>query len=120
MAFITFSAVYTAGSGGQAWLFPELGPAVMQDSYFGRSPGLESPFGIIGDLPGGYSLYSGNPLQTIPDWDFSEWFVGQVGFALGASGVDLEPIIMAVLFGLVPLALVLLLGRKSYGSTKTQ
>ncbi|RLI60863.1 MAG: hypothetical protein DRO93_05930 [Candidatus Thorarchaeota archaeon] len=37
-------------SGG--WPLPEIGPAFLQDSYYGRSPALESVYGMIGDVPG--------------------------------------------------------------------
>ena len=89
------------------WLFPELGPAVIQDSGLGRSPALESPFGIIGDIPGCYSLYDGNPLQHV-----------DVGSPKQSS--DMEIVILAIVFAIIPLTGVLILGRRSYGATKTQ
>lgn len=90
-----------------SWIFPELGPAVIQDSYYGRAPGLESPIGLIGDIPGLYSMYRGNPLQT-GDW--------------GIPGVSpsVEILILAIAFALVPIVVVVALGRRSYGSSKTQ
>jgi hypothetical protein len=84
-----------------------LGPAVIQDSNLGRAPALESPFGLIGDLPGLYSIYHGNPLQ-------------------GSEEISVVPtqnsemLLFALLFGIVPVILVLFLGRRSYGSSKTQ
>ena len=101
------------------WIFIDLGPAVMQDSYYIRAPGLESPYGIIGDIPGGYPLYRGNPLHSdlyddysvitgIPDWNY------------GIHIHDPNMILLAVIFAVVPLALIIILGRRSYGSTKTQ
>jgi hypothetical protein len=99
-----------------SWLFRDLGPAVMQDSYYIRSPGLESPYGMIGDIPGGYPLYSGNPLQAdtpenvtnssdLIDWQFS------------TPPLDMNAVLLAISFALVPVALILVLGRRSYGST---
>lgn len=102
-----------------SWLFIELGPAVMQDSYYFRSPGLESLYGIIGDIPGGYPLYSGNPLQsdTLGNYTtpsiLSDWHHG-------AAILDMSAVLLAIVFAVVPVALILILGRKSYGSTKTQ
>jgi hypothetical protein len=90
------------------WPFFELGPAVLQDSFFSRAPGLESVFGLIGDIPGGYSLYSGNPLQT-GDWG-----------DLTGSTLNPQILIMGILFALIPILIVIILGRRSYGSTKTQ
>ncbi len=89
------------------WIFPDLGPAVIQDSPFGRSPVLESPIGIIGDQPGGYPLYSGNPLQSR-------------NFTLTLQDMD-EPVFLVILMlGVIPSLVVLIIGRRSYGSSKTQ
>ena len=88
----------------------------MQDSYYIRSPGLESPFGMIGDIPGGYPLYSGNPLQSdIPEnlTDSAEW-------QFSAPALDMNAVLLAISFAVVPIVLILILGRRSYGSTKTQ
>jgi len=114
-----FAFVYQNTDQSSYWLFTDLGPAVMQDSYYIRAPGLESPYGIIGDIPGGYPLYLGNPLQsdlydnyTIPieptDWQY------------GALITDMNAVILAIIFTVVPVALIVILGRRSYGSTKTQ
>lgn len=89
------------------WLFPELGPAVIQDSGFGRSPALESPFNIIGDLPGSYPLYDGNPLQ-------------HDGVAIRQHPVEGEVLFIAIAFCVIPLSFVLVIGRRSYGASKTQ
>ncbi len=101
------------------WLFPEMGPAVLQDSYFFRAPALESPFGIIGDVPGGYSVYSGSPLVADTPSELADWIYGSETLRLGAYRPDLS----AVLFASVPLvilvAVLLLLGRRSYGASKT-
>jgi len=114
-----FAFFYQNTGQSSYWLFTDLGPAVMQDSYYIRAPGLESPYGIIGDIPGGYTLYLGNPLQsdlydnyTIPieptDWQY------------GAPIPNMSTISLAIIFAAVPVALIVILGRRSYGSTKTQ
>ena len=97
----------STGSTDTSWMFVDLGPAGVQDSYFGRAPALESPIGLIGDIPGLFSMYRGNPLQN-GDWNVPK------------SGAGLEILQLAVLFGIIPLVLVLILGRRSYGYTKTQ
>ncbi|MHA1637367.1 MAG: hypothetical protein ACTSUO_04760 [Candidatus Thorarchaeota archaeon] len=101
------------------WLFTDLGPAIIQDSYSTRAPGLESPYGLIGDIPGGYSLYNGNPLQTsIPD-TLSDWLVSQSDLILTNSQYNPIPLFLALGFTIIPLLFVLLMGRKSYGASKT-
>lgn len=103
-----FIIYHVSGVGDNvAWIFPDLGPAVIQDSYYGRAPGLESPIGLIGDIPGLYSMYRGNPLQT-GDWDIP---------GVSPSG---EIVILAIAFALIPIIIVVALGRRSYGSSKTQ
>ena len=109
---LTFNILFivsqiTTDSESVSWLFPELGPAVVQDSGFGRAPAIESPFNIIGDLPGSYSLYDGNPLQYI-----------DVAPQQHSSGV--EVLLLAIAFCVIPLSFVLILGRRSYGASKTQ
>ena len=102
-----------------SWLFVDLGPAVMQDSYYIRSPGLESPYGVIGDIPGGYPLYSGNPLQSgfsensTDSSEITVWY-------LSSPVLNMDTVLLAIGFAVVPVALILVLGRRSYGSTKTQ
>jgi hypothetical protein len=116
---IGFALTYQNANQSSSWLFRDLGPAVMQDSYYIRAPGLESPYGMIGDIPGGYPLYSGNPLQNeapenvtnssdLIDWQFS------------TPPLDMNAVLFAISFALVPIALIIVLGRRSYGSTKTQ
>ncbi len=105
VGFITYHA--TGASGSVSWIFPELGPAVIQDSYYGRALGLESPIGLIGDIPGLYSMYRGNPPQT-GDWDIP---------GVSPNG---EILIIAIAFALIPTIIVVALGRRSYGSSKTQ
>ena len=48
---IGFALIVTQGEGGIDWPFFDLGPAVIQDSLYVRAPGLESPYGMIGDVP---------------------------------------------------------------------
>jgi len=101
------------------WPFFELGPAIMQDSFYIRAPGVESPFGIIGDVPGGYSLYTGNPLQSGIDSNQIDSTTLQV-WIYGQPVIDMSAILLGVLFTLIPVAVILFIGRRSYGSTKTQ
>ena len=110
---IGFALTFQNANHSSSWPFTDIGPAVMQDSYYIRSPGLESPFGMIGDIPGGYPLYSGNPLQSgspenLTDWQFS------------TPPLDMNAVFLAISFAIVPVVLILILGRRSYGSTKTQ
>ncbi|MHA1862671.1 MAG: hypothetical protein ACTSWA_02800, partial [Candidatus Thorarchaeota archaeon] len=74
---------------------------------------------MIGDIPGGYPLYSGNPLQAdapenptnssdLIDWQFS------------TSSFDMNAVLLAISFAVIPVAMILILGRRSYGSTKTK
>ncbi len=116
---IGFALTFQNTNQSSSWLFSDLGPAVMQDSYYIRAPGLESPYGMIGDIPGGYPLYSGNPLQAdapenptnssdLIDWQFS------------TSSFDMNAVLLAISFAVIPVALILILGRRSYGSTKTK
>ncbi|MHA2353427.1 MAG: hypothetical protein ACXABX_09940 [Candidatus Thorarchaeota archaeon] len=117
---IGFALYTTQGAVVINWPFFDLGPAVIQDSFYMRAPGLESPFGIIGDIPGGYSLYTGNPLET----GTSENITGIPGildnWMVNYPNYDVNTIIVALLFAVVPLFVIIILGRKSYGSTKTQ
>jgi len=116
---IGFALTFQNTNQSSSWLFSDLGPAVMQDSYYIRAPGLESPYGMIGDIPGGYPLYSGNPLQAdapenptnssdLIDWQFS------------TSSFDMNAVLLAISFAMIPVAMILILGRRSYGSTKTK
>ena len=105
---ITFISIQTMREDADPqWIFPELGPAVIQDSAFGRSPVLESPIGIIGDLPGGYSLYNGNPLQT-------------GNLTIPIQYIDESVLVIIVVLGVIPTLAVFIMGRRSYGSSKTQ
>jgi hypothetical protein len=48
-------------------IFPlGLNPSITHDSFSTRNPGIEDPFGILIDLPGGYSFYLSPILVTIP------------------------------------------------------
>ena len=101
------------------WLFPEIGPSIVQDSYYIRAPGVESPFGIIGDIPGGYSLYTGSPLQ-VGEFNNQTYSQMDTAWIYGQPTFDYSIILLGVLFTVVPVSLILLLGRRSYGSTKTR
>lgn len=90
-----------------SWMFPELGPAIVQDSSYARAPGLELPGSLFGDLPGAYPIYNGNPLQT------SNWTSART------PEIPALAIIIAAAFAIAPLIIVLVLGRRSYGSSKT-
>lgn len=115
---IGFALSHHEGNQTVSWLFVDLGPAVMQDSYYIRSPGLESPYGMIGDTPGGYPLYSGNPLQSGYPEDFTD--SSEILWYLSSPLPNLDTVLLAISFAVVPVAIILVLGRKSYGSTKTQ
>ena len=91
----------------------------MQDSYYIRAPGLESPYGMIGDIPGGYPLYSGNPLQSGSPENLTD-SIDSVDWQFTAPALDMNTVLLAISFAIVPVALILILGRRSYGSTKTQ
>jgi hypothetical protein len=91
----------------------------MQDSYYVRSPGLESPYGVVGDIPGGYPIYVGNPLQSsVPDNVTSSPNV--VGWDYSDATPEMKTLLLAIVFVIAPITLILILGRRSYGSTKTQ
>jgi hypothetical protein len=102
------------------WPFFDLGPAVIQDSFYMRAPGLETPFGIIGDVPGGYSLYTGNPLQTGTSENVTGLLGIQGDLMFGIPNYNTGVLVLALLFAVVPLFVIFILGRRSYGSTKTQ
>ena len=114
-----YALAYLNTDQSSSWLFKDLGPAVMQDSYYIRAPGLESPYGIIGDIPGGYPLYSSNPLHS----DFYDNFTRSTetsDWNYGAPIPNMNTVLLAIIFVAVPVALILILGRRSYGITKTQ
>ncbi len=67
-------AIITPRTAG-IWLFPELGVAVVQDAYTIRVPALESPFGMIGDIPGGYTPYLGSPYLDVNTEDIQQWVI---------------------------------------------
>ncbi|MFW9844287.1 MAG: hypothetical protein ACFFEV_06915 [Candidatus Thorarchaeota archaeon] len=116
---IGFTLVFQNANQSSSWIFNDLGPAVMQDSFYIRSPGLESPYGMIGDIPGGYPLYSGNPLQSDIPENITQSFQ-LIDWLFSAPVLDTNVVILAIIFAIVPLTLILVLGRKSYGGTKTQ
>jgi hypothetical protein len=43
-----------------------LNPSITHDSFSTRNPAIEDPFGVLVDLPGGYSFYLSPILVTIP------------------------------------------------------
>lgn len=117
---IGFATLASNNVDGLDWIFGELGPALLQDSYYSRAPGLETLFGIIGDVPGGYSLYSGSPLQSSDTNATSALpYLAQPWPTFG-TGPDASILILSVLFALVPLVSIIVIGRRSYGSTKTR
>ena len=116
---IGFALAIQNASQSSPWVFFDLGPAVMQDSYYIRTPGLESPYGMIGDIPGGYPIYSGNPLQSEQPENFTE-FNENLFWNYAPSTQNMSVLLLALVFAVVPVALILILGRRSYGSTKTQ
>jgi hypothetical protein len=102
------------------WLFPELGPAVIQDTQYGRAPILDSPFSPFGDVPGGYSPYWGNPLVdelAIDDWENIEL---QEELNLQGPEPDISILLQGLLITVVPLTVVFVAGRRSYGTSKTR
>ena len=101
------------------WPFYDLGPAIIQDSYYVRAPGLESPYGLVGDVPGGYSLYSGNPLQIYSS-NMSDWIISQDELGLSETAFESEQLFLALGFAIIPIIFIIFLGRKSYGATKTR
>lgn len=117
---IAFALFVTQGEVGVDWPFFDLGPAVIQDSFYIRAPGLESPYGMIGDVPGGYSLYTGNPLQTGTSENLTGFLGIQEDWIVNYPNYDVNTLVAAFLFAVVPLVVLIILGRRSYGSTKTQ
>ena len=117
---LSFIAVGLKGTTYSGWPFTDLGPAVIQDSYHDRAPSLESPFGMIGDVPGGYSPYSGNPLQHEVFDDLSDWISGEAPFSIGIDSIEYGYLFLAALIAIVPLLVVIIAGRRSFGSAKTQ
>ncbi len=121
LLFVIGSIQSQTGAGHMTgWPFSDLGPAILQDSYLGRAPALESPFGMIGDIPGGYSLYSGSPVQASPLDSLEEWVSSPGPWIMPGPNPSLEFLVIAAAFALVPLCLLAIIGRKSYGSTKTR
>ena len=116
---VGFVFAYQSTQSSVPWIFWDLGPSVVQDSYYIRAPGLESPYGMIGDVPGGYPLYYGNPLQPFSSENLTD-FSNPITWHLGTSTYNLTAVILAISFAILPLAIILILGRRSYGSTKTQ
>jgi len=101
------------------WPFADLGPAIIQDSYYIRAPGLESPYGVIGDIPGGYSLYLGNPLQIGDEVNVS-LSRDHITWSYGRIPLSIDILILALAFVGIPVGMILIGGRRSYGSSKTR
>lgn len=115
---MTLAAISSQQVGG-AWLFPDLGPAVIQDTQYGRAPILESPFSPFGDIPGGYSPYWGNLLVDellIESWECIEL----QGLEPRAPTPDTSTMLLGLLITILPLTVVSLAGRRSYGASKTR
>jgi hypothetical protein len=124
LASTAFNVLFIIGTGKESqtqlgWPFVDLGPAVIQDSYHNRAPVLESPLGMIGDVPGGYSPYSGNPLQNEAPDDLSGWIAGATPFFIEDSAIQIDYLLLAVLFAVIPLLVIIIAGRRSFGSAKT-
>ncbi len=102
-----------------SWPLGDLGPAVMQDSYSVRSPALELPSGMLGDIPGGYPVYTGVPLYT-PVLPCPGWPSASLGLPGLARPVDHTALLAAVLIAIVPVVVLVVLGRHSYGYSKTR
>lgn len=116
---VTLAAILSQERQGD-WLFPELGPAVIQDTQYGRAPMLDSPFSPFGDVPGGYSPYWGSPLVDqllVEDWESVEL---QEELTLGVPEPDYSMLLVGLLVTAVPLTVALIAGRRSYGTSKTR
>ncbi len=97
------------------WFLPSLGPAVIQDSYLGRAPALETLFGAIGDVPGGYPMYTGNPLQ-MDDLDrVGSWMGTPLRPLPPQSQIDIPTMLLALCMLAIPVLTIIFLGRRSYG-----
>lgn len=113
MIFISLQTSHSPG-----WWAPELGPSIMQDSYFDRSPGIGTPFGVIGDVPGGYSMYHGNPYNSYFEVHDEEFAISMsVNFGNIQAGISAF-VLIALLFVAIPWLLFWILGGRSYGASK--
>lgn len=103
------------------WPFPELGPSIVQDSYSFRSPILETVHGVLGDIPGGYSLYRGNPIVSpiMHENPISVDIPFQT-YPVGPQLSNLEVITLLIVSSLIPPAIIILIGRSSYGRKKAR
>lgn len=118
MTFNVGMILITLGSRERgAWWAPEVGPAVLQDTYTGRSPGLETSYGLIGDVPGGYSLYHGSPLIRFQEDTYQPALDSNIEIDEPPVALT-DPIILALLLTLTPVGIVLLFGGRSYGVAK--
>jgi hypothetical protein len=113
-----FIAHSLAGHTSMEWPLSDLGPAVIQDSYYGGAMALESPFGMIGVVPGGYSPYFGNPLQDSTYLPYSDWIDSQAPIELMEPFIDMNMLLIAAILLAMPITFVYAIGRRSYGATK--
>lgn len=103
------------------WPFPELGPSIIQDSYSFRAPILETIHGILGDIPGGYSLYRGSPVVSpIMHEDTVSVDIPFQPDLIGPRSANLQTMLLLIVFSLIPPTIVILLGRSSYGRKKAR
>jgi len=108
-------------SGGLAWPFPDLGPSIVQDSFSFRSPILETIHGVLGDIPGGYSLYRGNPVVSpiMHENPISADVPFQI-YPVGPQLSNVQVITLFIVSSLIPPAIIILIGRSSYGRKKAR
>ncbi|MFO7835171.1 MAG: hypothetical protein R6V83_00830 [Candidatus Thorarchaeota archaeon] len=106
---------------GAPWPFPELGPSIVQDSYSFRAPMLETIHGILGDIPGGYSLYRGNPIVSpVIHENPVSLDIPLSPIPVGRQLANLRIIMLFIAFSLIPPAIIILIGRSSYGRKKAR
>ncbi|RDE13125.1 MAG: hypothetical protein C4K47_06565, partial [Candidatus Thorarchaeota archaeon] len=91
-----------------------------QDSYHDQAPILESLYGMIGDVPGGYSFYAGSPLQSNANQNLSPIIDSRISWVLPGVALNLQMVLLAALIATIPLLIVSAIGRRSYGTAKTR
>ncbi|TXT56462.1 MAG: hypothetical protein BAJATHORv1_20051 [Candidatus Thorarchaeota archaeon] len=118
--FFNIASIWALSGKGDfdGWIFPDIGPAIMQDSYHNRAPALETPFGMVGDIPGGYSLYTGGLLVNNVNQGFNNTIQLVTPSVRPSPEIDTIMIICAVLITTIPFLTIAFLGRRSYGSAK--
>lgn len=119
---IGFAFLIGSGSGATiVWPFPELGPSIIQDSYSFRAPILETLHGILGDSPGGYSLYRGSPIVSpFRHIDTMPVHIPFEVYPVATQEDNLQILALFALFSIIPPAIVFLIGRSSYGRKKAR